>query len=112
VKKSLCEVLKNNLPAALDLWQLPIQATSTVNNPKGALLQPTKQPIVSRKRGRPPQIPDKRKADAAVIKQNGGSNRDAAKKIYNTPYPSPQQVKNVPTILRHYQATQNNPGRP
>ncbi len=54
-----------------------------------------------RKRGRPP-IADELKIKALEAKANGGSNRDAAKELYSTRYPTPQQVKNVPTILRHF----------
>jgi hypothetical protein len=56
-----------------------------------------------KKRGRPQTIPDDRKAAALEIKLAGGSNKDAAKKLYNTTYPSSTQVKSTSTILREYQ---------
>ena len=55
-----------------------------------------------RKRGRPQTIPDDRMAAAAKKKESGGSNRDAAVLIYNTKFPLPQQVKNVPAHLKAY----------
>lgn len=58
-------------------------------------------PSTPRKRGRPP-ISDALKHRAQEIKNAGGSNKDAAVEIYGTKYPTPQQVKNVPTILRHF----------
>ena len=54
-----------------------------------------------RKRGRPQKIPDELKEQAQALKDSG-SNRDAAVILYGTQYPSPQQVKNVSTILREY----------
>jgi hypothetical protein len=41
-------------------------------------------------------------AAAAKKKESGGSNRDAAVLIYNTKFPLPQQVKNVPAHLKAY----------
>ena len=57
----------------------------------------------ARKRGRPQTIPDERKAAAAERKASGGSNSEAAALIYDVKYPSPQQVKNVPAILKAFQ---------
>jgi hypothetical protein len=54
------------------------------------------------KRGRPQTIPDERKAAAAKLKASGGSNKQAAVLIYDTKYPSPQQVKNVPSHLKAF----------
>ena len=59
---------------------------------------------VKKKRGRPPEIPDERKEHAMKEKDAKGTNRDAAKIIYEVLYPTPQQVKNVPSILRQYRA--------
>lgn len=53
-------------------------------------------------RGRPQTIPDDLKDEALKAKDGGGTNRDAAKIIYQTNRPSPQQVKNVSTILREH----------
>ena len=57
-----------------------------------------------RKRGRPQTIPNERKAAALNCKDGGGTNRDAAQIMYDTKYPSSQQVKNVSTLLRLYRA--------
>jgi hypothetical protein len=54
------------------------------------------------KRGRPQIIPDKLKAEASALKAHGGSYREVAVKLYRTKHPTPQQVKNVYSILRHY----------
>ena len=56
-----------------------------------------------KKRGRPAIIPDERKQAAVECKANGGTNRDAAMLIYDRKYPTPQQVKNVSSILRNHQ---------
>jgi len=53
----------------------------------------------SRKRGRPIMIPDERKQRALGV--TGGKAR--AQILYETKYPTAQQVKNVSAILRHYQ---------
>jgi hypothetical protein len=53
-----------------------------------------------RKRGRPQKISDDRKAEAQARKDSGGTNRDAAAILYETKYPTPQQVKNVSSLLR------------
>jgi hypothetical protein len=62
---------------------------------------PVLSPII-RKRGRPQTIPDERKQKAIAVKENGGSNKAAAVELYGVRRPSIQQVKNVPTILRHF----------
>lgn len=51
-----------------------------------------------RKRGRPTEIPDERKRRA--LDAQGGKAR--AQILYATKYPTPQQVKNVSSILNHY----------
>jgi hypothetical protein len=51
-----------------------------------------------RKRGRPTEIPDERKQRALAVQ--GGKAR--AQILYATKYPTPQQVKNVSSILKHY----------
>jgi len=55
-----------------------------------------------KRRGRPIIIPDERKQAAIECKANGGTNRDAAMLIYDSRYPTLQQVKNVPAILRNH----------
>jgi hypothetical protein len=59
-------------------------------------------PVGKRKRGRPQTKSDAKKAEAAQLKAAGGTNRQAAALIYETQYPTTQQVKNVPSILRHF----------
>lgn len=71
-------------------------ATSVTRSPK-----PTPQPV-DKKRGRPQTISNEKKAAAAELKANGGTNRQVAALIYNTTYPTDQQKKNVPAILKHY----------
>lgn len=63
----------------------------------------------TRRRGRPQTLPDEKKAAALEAKNAGGSNRDAAAILYATKHPSPQQVKNVSTLLRIYAAKVNRP---
>lgn len=62
-----------------------------------------RQPVGKRKRGRPQTISDAKKAEAAGLKASGGTNKQAAAVLYDTKYPSDQQRKNVPAILRHHQ---------
>lgn len=65
---------------------------------------------VKKKRGRPQLIPDERKIAAAELKAAGGTNREAAVLIYGKKYPSPQETKNVSTILKHYLKKSGPPG--
>ena len=58
-------------------------------------------PMLRRTRGRPSKISDERKKKAL----NTVGNRNRAKILYGVTFPSPQQVKNVPAILRHYRRT-------
>jgi hypothetical protein len=51
-----------------------------------------------RTRGRPTEIPDELKRKALAVK--GGKTR--AQILYGIRYPTPQQVKNVSSILKHY----------
>jgi hypothetical protein len=55
------------------------------------------------RRGRPQTIPDEKKAAAAAKKASGGTNKEAAQLIYDTKYPTAQQVKNVAAILKNHQ---------
>ncbi len=57
-------------------------------------------------RGRPQTLSDEKKTGAARLKASGGTNKDAAALIYGTNYPTAQQTKNVPAILRHHQQKQ------
>jgi hypothetical protein len=51
------------------------------------------------KRGRPTKISDERKIRALAV--TGGKAR--AQILYNTPYPTNRQVRNVSSILKHFQ---------
>jgi hypothetical protein len=62
----------------------------------------------TKKRGRPQTIPDERKQAALAQKRGGGTNRDAAKALYDVQYPTPQQVRNVPSTLRNYEGKLKN----
>jgi hypothetical protein len=59
---------------------------------------PEQAKIPRKKRGRPMEIPDELKQRALLAK----SGRERAKILYRTPYPTAQQVKNVPTILKYF----------
>jgi hypothetical protein len=69
----------------------------------GALNSSSPKTATKKKRGRPQKIPDERKAAASRLKLGGGSNLAAAKVIYDKQYPTTQEVKNVPAILRNFQ---------
>jgi hypothetical protein len=56
-----------------------------------------------RQRGRPTKFTDENKRRALEIKSTDGTYRDAAKILYGTLYPTPQQVKNARNILKNYQ---------
>ena len=63
----------------------------------------TLSPEVPRKRGRP-AISLERKRKALEAKQRtGGTNKSAAKILYDTEHPTLRQIKNAPSILKHYQ---------
>jgi hypothetical protein len=56
-------------------------------------------------RGRPTEIADTLKERA--LRASGGQER--ARILYQTRYPTPQQIKNVPSILRHFKRTREKP---
>lgn len=58
----------------------------------------------NKKRGAPIKISNELKERALEIKARGGSNREAAEVLYHTKRPTPQQVKNVPSIFKHYRS--------
>jgi hypothetical protein len=62
----------------------------------------TPREVVKKKRGRPQTITDEKKASALRLKESGGTNKQAAALLYGKKYPTPQQTKNVPAILRHH----------
>jgi hypothetical protein len=61
-----------------------------------------REPPVPRKRGRPAEIDSAIKDAALAVKARGGTGRDIARVLYGKHYPSSQQVKNAPNILKHY----------
>lgn len=73
-------------------------------------IQSGSEPAAQKKRGRPQTIPDERKAAAAEAKASGKTNKEAAALLYGTKYPSDQQRKNVPGILKHFNQRNNPPG--
>ncbi len=83
-----------------------IEETGKYKQPGGSIAgstggEPGRIELNKKKRGRPP-IPDELKASAVKCRAAGGTLKDAAKLIYNTQYPSTQQVKSTSTILRQY----------
>ena len=103
--------------AKLRLKSQRIKIRRSVDRPAPEILAPprprrteTGPPRANRRRrGRPITIPNERKRAALECKAKGGSNRDAAVLLYDKKYPTPQEVKNVPSILRHYEKTANKP---
>ena len=91
----------NDLRTSLQA-QAPVQ-TSRSQEPSVAQT-PVQQAPVKKKRGRPPIAHDLKK-EALELKNNGGTNRDCAKILYTTTYPTKGQVRNVNAILKHYQRT-------
>ena len=63
-----------------------------------------------RKRGRPQTIPDERKVRAAALKASGGTNSAVAAVLYGKRFPTPQEVKNVPSHLRAFSKKLKRPG--
>ena len=99
----LFEYWKTN-PPTHELLATAMQALG-VTDRTGGIQQPTTpdngepRPNPRRHRGRPQEIADALKERALVAK--GGTAR--ARILYETRYPTPQQVKNVSSILKHYQ---------
>jgi hypothetical protein len=69
-----------------------------------------RQTATKGEKGRPAKIPSSRKASARARKEAGATNRECAQILYDTPHPTNQQVKNVSTILRHYDKTLKSQG--
>jgi hypothetical protein len=81
-----------------DRGQIPAKAKQLGNDL-------TVQPDSPRRRGRP-AIGAEIKRQALEVKQMPGkTNKDVAKILYGTTYPTLAQVRNVTTILRHFQKT-------
>jgi hypothetical protein len=79
---------------ALQEFPLPIEALEPIPTPVEAATH------LKRARGRPAKIAAELKEQARKVKANGGTNRDAAAMLYGVKYPTPQQVKNVCSLLR------------
>jgi hypothetical protein len=58
-----------------------------------------------RGRGRPAQIDVIAKEAAREARERGGTWKEAAMLLYSSPYPSVQQVKNAPNVLKNYRVT-------
>jgi len=95
--------LKTQRIKAERLLKSDVKEPRTAPAPLSKPISPAFEGDNQKRRGRPVIIPEERKQAAVECKANGGTNRDAAKLIYDTRYPTPQQVKNVPAILRNYQ---------
>jgi hypothetical protein len=78
------------------------KSLSSIPDQAAHMVAPLRAEIVpeKRKRGRPIQISDELKRKALGL-QNA-TNKSRAKVLYQTAYPTSQQVKNVPAILRHF----------
>ena len=61
------------------------------------------------RRGAPPKISIERKNAALAVKDAGGSYKDAAKELYDTSYPTVQQVKNASKHIASHRVKQQNP---
>jgi hypothetical protein len=57
----------------------------------------------AKKRGRPAKIALGKKQSALAARKNGRTWREVAKILYGTHYPTAQQVKNAPNVLKHYE---------
>jgi|SRR5579862_2781567 len=58
-----------------------------------------------RKLGRPYKLTEGVKRQALERKRSGGTNSECARILYHTKFPTNQQVKNVPAILKHFVKT-------
>lgn len=81
------------------------ESTRTESGP--AEPEPT---TTGRKRGRPQTIPDERKVKAVALKASGGTNSAVAAVLYDKRFPTPQEVKNVPSHLRAFSKKLKRPG--
>lgn len=87
---------------------LAAHAEATETSPCTTQISLAPQSGGTKKRGRPQTIPDERKQAALAQKREGGTNRDAAKALYGVRFPTPQQVRNVPSILRYHEGKLKN----
>ena len=99
----LFEYWKTN-PPTHELLATAMQALGVKDRTGGIQQPPTPdngepRPNPRRHRGRPQKIADALKERALLAK--GGTAR--ARILYETKYPTPQQVKNVSSILKHHQ---------
>ena len=80
---------------------VPTIGGTSGNTSKAEEIRPS-TPQIIKKRGRPQKIADEKKTAALQLKASGGTNKEAAALLYDAKYPTPQQTKNVPAILRHH----------
>jgi hypothetical protein len=73
--------------------------------PGTPLNQPASVPAAVKKRGRPAEIEAGTKEAALAAREHGQTWRAVAKILYGVAYPTSQQVKNAPNILKHYKRT-------
>jgi hypothetical protein len=87
--------------AGNDLKEWRMRDSLLAETPKGTVspaVAATAPPSPKRKRGRPAEISNESKQQAAAAT----GNRTKAEILYGTKHPSKQQVKNVSAIMRHY----------
>jgi len=118
VPEELTQWLDEALPESSDLWKrLPqldwkrffaayreFPMSEMIASIATYLSEPAPEgpPKQAKKRGAPIKISNRLKEAALAAKEKGGTNRDAARILYHTGEPTPQQVRNVPSTLRHY----------
>jgi hypothetical protein len=61
--------------------------------------------VKRRRRGRPTDIPETRKAAALQIKEQGGKPKEVARILYDVRNPTSRQRNNIYAILKHYERT-------
>jgi hypothetical protein len=85
-----------------DAPRKPVQSESDNGVSQGPIADSAR---VVRKRGRPAEISIALKEAALAVRARSGTWKEAAKVLYKTPYPTGQQVKNAPNVLKNYQKT-------
>ena len=88
-----CEVTSRYLSAfsTATVWPIPSAPSS-------------EQPLIPVKRGpgRPTKMSDELKDEAQALKDAGGSDREAAMKLYGTPEPTLRQTKDAASLLSRH----------
>ena len=104
---TLNDVVKHCIGLCSELECRPVPDTLTAQLADGQGDTASPEPVVhdavpaNRKRGRPPILPDL-KIKAIAAKAAGGTNKDAAKILYETTRPDEKQISNTHTILRQF----------